>query len=715
MLVFISFSSFKIPNSMKIDKRGPLDGMITVLKKSHYVQLDKVTLLQACTEMVTVNGRPLTIFNDSGFKKILNPLTQAIGEGIPPNDLLKYVPKLIISCILIEILGFTINSQNIKKHIFCASKTIINEITENIKNSLVSLKIDCVKRHNRSIMGVNIQFIKNMNVCLATLAMREINEQHTAQNLKKMVYLIYINITFYHILSKIVNMNDECEAEAPHIEEDLINFVDSEDNESDDEYTIEDGTLLSTNDIVNQLFNEEVDDHDNLQEIIVAAMEPKSITSCIRCSVHSLQLCVLGGIKSAAISNCIPKAREIVKKLITPKYACWLKRKNLKYAIIDIETRWNSMYNMLYRLLELKEFYLSHEETNPDLHLKNCEWESIQSVNALHPVKTTTLALQKQNLTIGDFYAIWLKSTHGLNANGSILAKKIKSLMDKRIQENYLSNSTFLAAIFVDPRYQCLLTPEQQQIAITRLVETWETLLLLKNRDSPIDEFPEITANDKSTIESTIESSQDSTDPFEDFLSSQASLTSNSSASSLTVTSESILNILNGFKNVERISYTADILQYWKTRQLTDPELYQLASVVLAVPATQVSVERSFSGLKFVVSELSTSLDPELLEAIMLFNKSVKMWSIVIFDDENAVEAVPAHWMKNNLCAWPKKDTKKHLLRRTIPNKFNFNYVKSRLLKKGIDYINKNPLSNLGNRPSTSTKQNFNNDLKIKT
>ncbi|XP_025192072.1 uncharacterized protein LOC112592275 [Melanaphis sacchari] len=200
-------------------------------------------------------------------------------------------------------------------------------------------------------------------------------------------------------------------------------------------------------------------------------------------------------------------------------------------------------------------------------------------VNALHPVKTATLALQKQNLTIGDFYGI---------------------------------------CDFVDPRYQCLLTPEQQQIAITRLVETWETLLLLKNRDSPIDEFPETTANDESTIESTIESSQDSTDQFEDFLSSQSSLTSNSSASSLTVTSESILNILNGFKNVERISYTADIFQYWKTRQLTDPELYQLASVVLAVPATQVSVERSFSGLKFVVSDLRTSLDPELLEAIML-------------------------------------------------------------------------------------------------
>ncbi|KAL4154177.1 hypothetical protein QTP88_002010 [Uroleucon formosanum] len=117
---------------------------------------------------------------------------------------------------------------------------------------------------------------------------------------------------------------------------------------------------------------------------------------------------------------------------------------------------------------------------------------------------------------------------------------------------------------------KCLLTPEQQ-IAITRLVETWETLLLLKNRDSPIDEFPETTANDESTIESTIESSQDSTDPFEDFLSSQASFTSNSSASSLTV-----------------------------------------------------SVERSFSGLKFVVSDLRTSLDPELLEAMKILNYVIK-------------------------------------------------------------------------------------------
>lgn len=60
------------------------------------------------------------------------------------------------------------------------------------------------------------------------------------------------------------------------------------------------------------------------------------------------------------------------------------------------------------------------------------------------------------------------------------------------------------------------------------------------------------------------------------------------------------------------------------------------------------------------------------------------MWIVVSFDQEDAVEAVPAHWYKKGLCAWPKKDTKKHIERRTIANKFDFNYFPSRILKKDI-------------------------------
>jgi len=52
-----------------------------LIKKSLNVKIDKTTLLKACTELFTVNGRLFTIFSDSGFKTILNPLTEAIGAG----------------------------------------------------------------------------------------------------------------------------------------------------------------------------------------------------------------------------------------------------------------------------------------------------------------------------------------------------------------------------------------------------------------------------------------------------------------------------------------------------------------------------------------------------------------------------------------------------------------------------------------------------------
>eukprot|EP00102_Acyrthosiphon_pisum_P020119 XP_016657329.1 PREDICTED: uncharacterized protein LOC107882845 [Acyrthosiphon pisum] len=336
------------------------------------------------------------------------------------------------------------------------------------------------------------------------------------------------------------------------------------------------------------------------KESVIAAIEPKSITSCIRCSVHSLQLCVLVGLKNAPITNCITEARKIVKKLRTPKYATWLKRKNLKYAIIDIETRWNSLYNMLFRLVELKEFCKLHEETNADLKLNNCEWDSIQSiVNALNPVQIATVALQRQDLNLGDFYEIWLRAIHGLTSNGSILAKTIKTAMEKEIQEKYLKNS---------------LTSNQKRDAINRLIVTWETILLLNGADRT-SESSELLLDD--TVNSCItENNQESEDPFEQFLSSQSSVLSQlSTTSNLT---EAISTILDKFNNVQRVSHTVKIIEYWETQKVHWPELYQLASVALAVPATQVSVERSFSGLKFIVSDLRASLDPDVLEAIMI-------------------------------------------------------------------------------------------------
>lgn len=60
------------------------------------------------------------------------------------------------------------------------------------------------------------------------------------------------------------------------------------------------------------------------------------------------------------------------------------------------------------------------------------------------------------------------------------------------------------------------------------------------------------------------------------------------------------------------------------------------------------------------------------------------MWTMVHFPNDNAVEAVPSHWVKKNICAWPKKDVKKHILQRSVVNKFDFVTFPSKTLKKDI-------------------------------
>lgn len=73
---------------------------------------------------------------------------------------------------------------------------MVHGIIDDIKNKLISIKIDCVKRHSRSIMGVNIQYIKDDKLLIFTLAMIELNQQHTALYLKEKVNIYILNNSY---------------------------------------------------------------------------------------------------------------------------------------------------------------------------------------------------------------------------------------------------------------------------------------------------------------------------------------------------------------------------------------------------------------------------------------------------------------------------------------------------------------------------------------
>jgi len=60
-------------------------------------------------------------------------------------------------------------------------------------------------------------------------------------------------------------------------------------------------------------------------------------------------------------------------------------------------------------------------------------------------------------------------------------------------------------------------------------------------------------------------------------------------------------------------------------------------------------------------------------------------YSVVVFIDDNTIEAVPTSWIKNGMCSWSitKKDSvlRKLIERKSLPNDVEFNQYKIKVLK----------------------------------
>ena len=84
----------------------------------------------------------------------------------------------------------------------------------------------------------------------------------------------------------------------------------------------------------------------------------------------------------------------------------------------------------------------------------------------------------------------------------------------------------------------------------------------------------------------------------------------------------SIMVLLYSFANEPRLGKNENVLQYWEQFKESKRKLYELSQVVLAVQTTQVSVERAFPSLKYILSPLRTNMSEQLLEDILLIRRN---------------------------------------------------------------------------------------------
>ena len=79
---------------------------------------------------------------------------------------------------------------------------------------------------------------------------------------------------------------------------------------------------------------------------------------------------------------------------------------------------------------------------------------------------------------------------------------------------------------------------------------------------------------------------------------------------------ESIFDVISDFGKKNRLQKDVNILLWWS--QNGPPELQDVALTILALPVTQVSVERTFSGLKYILDDLRMKLKNDIIDAVMI-------------------------------------------------------------------------------------------------
>lgn len=251
------------------------------------------------------------------------------------------------------------------------------------------------------------------------------------------------------LCGRLLKYNDRGEAEEN-------DETDEEEEESGDENVSED---LERDEDDNEEEWEDVGDNNDVnnsdEDAETIEFTDLNGTQVIRCAAHTLALSVEDTLKP--MSSKFKKFRRFVKFLKRPTVISEIKRAKLKVPKLDNKTRWNSKYNMLLSLKNLRA-YCQSKGIN---HLNSSDWAFCDMfLKVFEPVKIATLTLQKEQLSFGDFFKCWIKLCLTIKPFSETIPLASKLYKNMMLREAFLfeNNRSIEAALYLDPRFNQIFT-----------------------------------------------------------------------------------------------------------------------------------------------------------------------------------------------------------------------------------------------------------------
>lgn len=296
--------------------------------------------------------------------------------------------------------------------------------------------------------------------------------------------------------------------------------------------------------------------------------------------------------------------------------------------LVDVATRWNSTYDMVFTAIRLRSALSALCDNNEELHIykfKEVHWEVLIMVcTYLKPFKklSTLLGGDKYitlpfvvvgfNLLVDTIekFTIHLDTKPSRNAAEDNIITAFRTGRDKLLKHYKKTNWIYCAALILDPRHKIeafnftAWGKELKESSLNKFEEIYKTKYQIL-QDAPLN--PIQTINEDEEMEDAA--------AFD-----MGSFYRQGSSYQCQGMSMSWRKEIDSYISENSASEQEDILGWWQSRQSSFPSLSKMSRDILSIPATSVPSERLFSKAGLIIRKHRNRLTPESATSLLCLN-----------------------------------------------------------------------------------------------
>lgn len=360
---------------------------------------------------------------------------------------------------------------------------------------------------------------------------------------------------------------------------------------------------------------------------IVAGLRNNKIPS-IACFAHTLQLCVKRGLGSQrAVIDALAVARQVAShfshsvlaKEKLEKIQATVPDLPVHRIIQDVQTRWNSTFYMVQRLVEQKKALILYAAED-DLQLpSNNQWLLLERlISVLSPIERATRDVSAEASSASDVIPMVIgikRSLQLMTEDAGVQTMKTDIIDDLDNRFAYVTaEPKYTIAMLVDPRYRGKLLSAADMSTATRELTDATTSVQLPSTSSDITP-DHVTASESAAPPAKRACIGQS--PL-DLLANELQASSTEVAAL-----ESAADEIARYLRQNNIALNQCPLTWWHTHGGDYSRLREVARRYLSAPSTSVPSERLFSDAGELYSDNRSRLSPEKAEMLLFIKYNI--------------------------------------------------------------------------------------------